>query len=406
MKIAMIAGYYPPDIRGGGEISGKLLADILSSAGATVHVLTCGQPAREEVVDSVAVRRITSPNVYWNYNTNQPKIKKLEWYIRENINPRSRNAVRAFIDEIQPDIVVTSTIENFGAEAWVAPHQAGVPSVHILRSYYPFCWQGSAVKDATNCSGNCIDCKMLTFGRRKASRYVNGVIGISNYILQRHQDEKLFQNAQSTVIPEPISQEHFLTSAKTTCKARFGYLGVLSPDKGLRTLADAWSAIHAPQASLSIAGKGTPAYQNELAGAFPADVRFTGWVDSDTYLAEIDFLIVPSLWHEPFGRIVIEAFAKGIPVIGSRTGGIAENIKDGKNGFLFSPGDQQELAALIRRCAAMTDEEYRLLSNRALIDVQAYESKTIAQAHLNFYQRIIDSPKKTCTSAAFHELDK
>jgi glycosyltransferase involved in cell wall biosynthesis len=388
MKILMLAGYYPPDIRGGGEISGKLLADILIQAGADVSVLTCSAEERDEMLDGARVKRVLSPNAYWNFYPDQPKLKKIEWYARENVNPRARKVIRAFIDEVQPDIVLTSTIENFGAEAWAAPMQAKVPTVHVLRSYYPFCWQGSAVKNSENCAGKCLDCRALTFGRRRASQYVNGVVGISKYILQRHLDEGTFLNATSAIIPEPITADLIALAARTSSQARFGYLGILRDDKGLGTLLEAWKSVSHPNATLVIAGKGSPEYETELQAKLPGNARFLGWVDSSEYLANVDFLIVPSVWHEPFGRIVIEAFAKGVPVIGSRIGGIAETIRNGENGFLFTPRSATELARHIEQCAALDAQTYSQLSHRAHSDTQAYEAKRIAHAHLDFYERI------------------
>lgn len=66
-------------------------------------------------------------------------------------------------------------------------------------------------------------------------------------------------------------------------------------------------------------------------------------------LANYDFCVVPSLWLETGPLTVLEAFAAGIPVIGSRLGGIAELVKDGVDGLLFEPGNSQELALIIRR---------------------------------------------------------
>lgn len=398
MKIAMIAGYYPPDIRGGGEISGKLLADILIEAGAEVAVLTCAATAREEMLDGAYVRRVLSPNAYWNFYPNQPALKKIEWHTRENLNPRSRNVVRAFLDEVRPDITLTSTIENFGAEAWVAPKQARIPTVHLLRSYYPFCRQGSAVKNSENCSGNCPGCKILTFGRRRASQYVNGIVGISEYILRRHIDEGLFLNAQSSIIPEPIRSESMSGRARNESRARFGYLGLLRDDKGLAILQDAWRGVPDHLATLAIAGSGTPEYVAMLGASARPDMVFLGWVESEAYLAEIDFLIVPSIWNEPFGRIVIEAFAKGVPVIGSRIGGIAETIRDGKNGFLVPPRDADALTRRIMQCAQMDAAGYRKLSRQALNDAQRYEAKQIAHEHLAFYERVIQTAIESARS--------
>ena len=60
------------------------------------------------------------------------------------------------------------------------------------------------------------------------------------------------------------------------------------------------------------------------------------------------FIVIPSQWYEGQPRTVIEAFAKGAPVIASNIGAMAEMIEDGKTGVLVTPGDAGELAAKVR----------------------------------------------------------
>ncbi len=71
-------------------------------------------------------------------------------------------------------------------------------------------------------------------------------------------------------------------------------------------------------------------------------------------LANYDVCVVPSLWLETGPLTVLEAFAAGIPVIGSRLGGIAELVRDGVDGLLFEPGNSRELAAIIKRLITET----------------------------------------------------
>ena len=53
--------------------------------------------------------------------------------------------------------------------------------------------------------------------------------------------------------------------------------------------------------------------------------------------------VIPSTWYESFGLTILETFAHGRPVIGSRIGGIPEVIIDGEDGFLVEAGDAKEL---------------------------------------------------------------
>ena len=68
-------------------------------------------------------------------------------------------------------------------------------------------------------------------------------------------------------------------------------------------------------------------------------------------LATYDALVVPSQWMETGPLVVLEAFAAGLPVIGSSLGGIADKVQDGVNGWLVSPFDAEEAwRDVLRRC--------------------------------------------------------
>jgi glycosyltransferase involved in cell wall biosynthesis len=69
-------------------------------------------------------------------------------------------------------------------------------------------------------------------------------------------------------------------------------------------------------------------------------------------MAEVDWVVVPSIWWENSPLVIQEAFAQGRPVICSDVGGMAEKVTDGLNGLHFRVGDPESLAATIRRAVA------------------------------------------------------
>jgi glycosyltransferase involved in cell wall biosynthesis len=87
-------------------------------------------------------------------------------------------------------------------------------------------------------------------------------------------------------------------------------------------------------------------------------IFFTGEVDDlrDIYAA-FDLTVVPSVMPEPFGCVVVESMAAGTPVVGSRIGGIPEQIVDGTTGLLFHPGDEVDLSRALSKL--MSDEGLR-----------------------------------------------
>jgi len=132
------------------------------------------------------------------------------------------------------------------------------------------------------------------------------------------------------------------------------FVGVLERYKNVDGLADAWrtAAPRVPAAHLRIVGKGTlrPIVE-QLLRDVPTQ---TSWDDRLTQpevsdaLDEATALVLPSR-SEGMGRVIVEAFCRGRPVVGARVGGIPDLVEDGRNGLLVEPGDTNALAdALVR----------------------------------------------------------
>lgn len=129
------------------------------------------------------------------------------------------------------------------------------------------------------------------------------------------------------------------------------YSGRLSFEKGLDTLIDAVSLCNSTK--LLIAGAGP--LKNELKKRAllkaPGKIEFLGHLEKNELMKVISgsmFVVVPSKCHENFPYTVLEAFATGKSVVGSRVGGIPELVEDYQTGLLFSPGNVNELADRIQ----------------------------------------------------------
>jgi len=120
------------------------------------------------------------------------------------------------------------------------------------------------------------------------------------------------------------------------------FVGRLSPEKGIKTLLAAWSRLQGR--NLKIVGDGP--LRNAVEKEH-ANIEFVGRRSSEAVLELIGaaaFLILPSECYENFPRVIVEAFAKGVPVLGSRLGSPEELIADGRTGLLFRPGDAEDLS--------------------------------------------------------------
>lgn len=165
------------------------------------------------------------------------------------------------------------------------------------------------------------------------------------------------------------------------------FAGRLSPEKGVETLLSAWSQLKG-QIPLRIAGDGPMAERVRQAAAADSSITCLGRRSTEEIfdlMGAAALLVFPSVCYETFGKTIVEAFAKGTPVLASRQGAMAELIMSGRTGAHCEPGNADDLAARVRelfadpvqlahmRLAARreyqkcytADENYRLL-------VQAY----------------------------------
>ena len=156
--------------------------------------------------------------------------------------------------------------------------------------------------------------------------------------------------------------------------------------------------IPADRYELAIAGEGPEAFTAELrrrAGDLP--VRFLGWTDPAAFLDGIDLLAVPSVWHEPFGRVTVEAFAHGVPVVGSPYGGTKELIRTGETGFLFTPEEPGSLRRVFDRLAADPALLPRM-SAAVRGEAAAYAPGPVTAAFLRFYDRVLSASPSASTA--------
>ena len=106
------------------------------------------------------------------------------------------------------------------------------------------------------------------------------------------------------------------------------------------------------------------------------------------WLAQIHVLVHCSVIPEPFGQVVVEGMAAGVPVIAADSGGPAEIITDGVNGLLTAPGDVEALAAAMRRVHDDRALRRRLVSG-GLVRAEDYSPEQTAKALLAVYESVV-----------------
>lgn len=175
-------------------------------------------------------------------------------------------------------------------------------------------------------------------------------------------------------IPKPISKT-----------INIGYVSRIDRGKGWHTLIEAVKLLNKENIDInvSIVGGGP---QTELLNTIIKkdsinNVVCMGPIAHDalpTFYQSLDLFIFPTQLRESLGLVGLEAMACGIPVIGSKIGGLTDYIRDEYNGFFFTPGDSRELANKIKLFSKLDIEQRKNLSENSVITSKDYSDKIIS----------------------------
>jgi glycosyltransferase involved in cell wall biosynthesis len=193
--------------------------------------------------------------------------------------------------------------------------------------------------------------------------------------------------------------EYFPDDTIQTARNYWLCFGRLSREKGVRTLLMAYSALSSPP-PLVIAGDGPHRSELEtLAQETRMPVSFTGHLnqaDIQTTLRHAKVVIMPSECYENAPLSLLEAFAYGKPVVGSRIGGIPEMIEDGINGLLFEAGSIEDLRTKLKLITKLPDERLAAMGYAGKQMVTTHFSAPVHYKGLiSIYEDVLTRP---CTS--------
>jgi glycosyltransferase involved in cell wall biosynthesis len=398
MKILFISSLYSPHIGGGAEIILQRTVEGLQQRGCQVSVLVTGPDAglATEMVNGVKVYRAGLHNFYWQFGAKRPgRLLRLGWHLRDRYNGAMRSYVRQVIKSEEPQLVVCHNLAGWSVSVWDEITAAGLPIVQVLHDMYLMCPSSNMFKRGHCCQQQCSSCQSFRKGHDLRSAQVSAVVGVSQFILEKLQKRGYFSAAQGYVVhnASPYAQvynspnkQRQLDPSMKHAPLRFGYMGTLSEQKGVRWLIEQFQRLPF-DATLQIAGRGQP----DDEAAFKAlvtspNVSFVGYQKPEAFYSQIDVAVVPSLWNEPFGLVAVEACAHSVPVIASRMGGLPEIIQDPLNGLLCRPDDPDSLGHAMLRLHQQPDLLARL-SSQARVSVAALLNLELM---LDSYESIFD----------------
>jgi glycosyltransferase involved in cell wall biosynthesis len=334
---------------------------------------------------------------------------------------RSHHALRRLFSTVRPQIVhFHNTFPLISPAAYYAARAERVRVVQTLHNFRLICANALLFREGhicEDCVGRSIPWAGMQHGCYRGSRTASAVVAT---MLGAHRALGTWRGE----VEAYIALTHFsraklveggLPAEKIAVKANLVYpdpgvgsgrggfavyVGRLSSEKGLETLLAAWSRL--PDAPLlKIIGDGPLAPLVEREAGANSSIQWLGALPLDKVYAEIGaaaLLVAPSRCYENFPRVLVEAFAKGTPVIASRIGAMAEIVDEGRTGLLFRTGDPDDLAAKVQSLFA--DPE-RLPIMRAAARGEFERRFTAAVNHgrlMTIYEQALASAPRTAAA--------
>jgi len=324
-------------------------------------------------------------------------------------NRQSYHQLRQLMRQERPDVMhCTNTFPLISPAAYYAARAEGVAVVQSLHNYRLLCPNAQFHRDGRvcrDCMGRRLPWPGVLRGCYRNDRAASAVVAA---MLGVHRALKTWTRTVDVYIAlTEFSRRTFveggLPAERIVVKPNFVhpdpgpgsgdgqyavFVGRLAPEKGVNTLLAAWSRL-SPPIRLKIVGDGPAANAVRQAASADPRIQWLGFRPLDevcSILGEAACLVMPSTWYETFGRTMIEAFAKGTPVIASRLGAMAELVDDGRTGLHFEPQNADDLASKVERLLADPAEAARMRGEARL----QYERKYTAEANYRMLMAIYE----------------
>lgn len=378
------------------------------------YLIRGGEDQSRELEEKLLQEQGNQVDIYEENNNRVAEIGKVRVAIRTVWSTESYQIVRQKLTENSYNIV---HVQNFfpliSPSVYYAANKQGVPIIQTLRNYRLLCANSYFFRDqkvCEDCLGKMIPWPGVVHGCYRDSKLGSLVVVTMQTLHRAISTWKKMVNLYITLTD--FTRQKFIQAGlpadKIVVKPNFVYpdpgmgegngnyaifIGRLSPEKGLDTLLAAWQLLGG-KIPLKIIGDGPLSNQVREAVTKLPYVKWLGRLPIQevyTLIGEAKFLIFPSQWYETFGRVAIEAFAKGTPVIASNLGNMSSMIESGRTGFHFSPGDPNDLVALVEY-ALTHPEKLRKMRFEARSE---FEAKYTAQQN---YHKLMDIYKLAIAS--------
>jgi len=285
---------------------------------------------------------------------------------------RSERELSRLIEETSPDVAhFHNTFLRISPAAYYACSRRGIPVVQTLHNYRLTCPAASHFRDGRPCD----DCLGLRFPwpaiihrcyHHSAAQSavvasmvaLHRALGTWRHTVQRYVTLSSFMREWMIRGGYPADRlmvkPNFLSAdpgAGSRTEGYALYIGRLSPEKGIKTLMQAWEDSDMPPLKIIGDGPLENFVRNKVEVQSTPAIEFLGRLAHDevlAYMKKAKFLVFPSEWFEGFPMVLLEAAACALPILATRIGSIPEIVQHAKSGMLFPPGNVLALRKLAK----------------------------------------------------------
>lgn len=291
--------------------------------------------------------------------------EKIRASARILFGPRALRAISKMAADGQIDVIHAHNIFPMLSPAILTAGRGHCAVVMTLHNYRLMCLPGTFVRDGRTCElclnrvpwrGVVYRCYRNSLASSASlataislhralgtfNNHVSLFLPVSEFVRGKH--------IEGGLAPERMhTKPNFVWPIPTRSDSgrHFAYVGRLSREKGVGTLIDVWKRSYG---ELVVVGDGPDAKSLRIRAS--SAVRFVGILDPrrvETVLAKSRALLVPSITYEGAPRTVLEAYAAGVPVLGSATGGLGELIQHDFSGLQVEPENPAAWTEAIER---------------------------------------------------------
>ena len=408
MKVLYLVHQFYPEYYTGTERFVLNLATMMQKSGHRVKVLTYSfydDSFYDQIEGNLCFKQFT----YQGVPVLAFKYKQIPVDIHSSLeNGELSQVAKDLLSREKADLVHVAHTMRVGALAAALP-SLEIPYIVTLTDFFLICPKYTLYTSkntlcngpdgGTACLAFCPEFQNHFITKRLATAHAllaNAKVVVSPSHFLRNMMKLEFQDLPVEIIGYGVRYSTIKKNSRKRAKGDelvFSYAGSLNHHKGVHILIDAFKNVIGSNCVLNIYGSGAEQdYVNELIAMAQEDprIRFLGVFPGEKVgeiLAATDVIVVPSIWYENAPLVLREAIACGVPVIASDAGGMAENIKNGVNGFVFQMGNSGHLKEVIQAIAnepaILTDVKAEL--NRTIIP--AVEQEAFAYARI--YARML-----------------